>query len=100
MPEHKAEPRARTVTFLLPGGGSEPVGGFKVAYEYANGLAERGWKVRVVHPCILTSSAVDGGGSATSVAESPETTAQISGLILVQGWSLFALRRPILVTCR
>ncbi|MCA1467132.1 glycosyltransferase family 4 protein [Bradyrhizobium sp. IC3195] len=40
----------RSVTFLLPGCGTVPVGGFKVVYEYANGLAQRGWKVRVVHP--------------------------------------------------
>jgi len=59
MPEHKAEPRARTVTFLLPGGGSAPIGGFKVAYEYANGLAQRGWKVRLVHPCILTLEEIE-----------------------------------------
>ena len=59
MPEHRAEPRARTVTFLLPGGGSAPVGGFKVAYEYANGLAQRGWKVRVVRPCILTLEEIE-----------------------------------------
>ena len=33
--------------------GTVPVGGFKVVYEYANGLASRGWRVRVVHPCML-----------------------------------------------
>ncbi|MBW5438030.1 glycosyltransferase family 4 protein [Bradyrhizobium canariense] len=59
MPEHKAEPRARTVSFLLPGSGNAPVGGFKVAYEYANGLARRGWKVRVVHPHILTMEEIE-----------------------------------------
>jgi glycosyltransferase involved in cell wall biosynthesis len=40
----------RTVAFLLPGGGLYPVGGFKVVYEYANALADRGWRVSVVHP--------------------------------------------------
>ena len=37
------------VTFVLPGAGSVPVGGFKVVYEYANRLAERGHTVSVVH---------------------------------------------------
>jgi len=49
----------RTVTFLLSGSGAVPVGGFKVAYEYANGLADRGWKVRVVHPRILSADEID-----------------------------------------
>jgi|SRR5450755_1893401 glycosyltransferase involved in cell wall biosynthesis len=44
----------KTVTFILPGGGGVPTGGFKVAYEYANALADRGWRVRVVHPCMVT----------------------------------------------
>ena len=37
------------VTFVLPGAGSVPVGGFKVVYEYANRLSERGHTVAVVH---------------------------------------------------
>ncbi len=37
------------VTFVLPGAGSVPVGGFKVVYEYANRLTERGHSVTVVH---------------------------------------------------
>jgi glycosyltransferase involved in cell wall biosynthesis len=41
------------VTFLLPGGGADPVGGFKVVYEYAGGLAARGHTVTVVHPAKL-----------------------------------------------
>ena len=41
------------ITFLLPGGGADPVGGFKVVYEYAGGLAERGHDVSVVHPARL-----------------------------------------------
>jgi len=45
--------KPKTVTFLLPGSGGVPTGGYKVVYEYANGLAERGWRVRVVHPRIL-----------------------------------------------
>lgn len=37
------------VTFVLPGSGHLPVGGFKVVYEYANRLAVRGHTVTVVH---------------------------------------------------
>lgn len=37
------------VTFVLPGAGSLPVGGFKVVYEYANRLTERGHTITVVH---------------------------------------------------
>src|SRR5918994_3082956 len=41
------------VTFVLPGAGNLPVGGFKIVYEYANGLARRGHTVCVVHPALL-----------------------------------------------
>lgn len=41
------------ITFLLPGSGADPVGGFKVVYEYAGGLAARGHAVTVVHPASL-----------------------------------------------
>jgi len=37
------------ITFILPHAGHNPIGGFKVAYEYANGLARRGHEVTVVH---------------------------------------------------
>jgi glycosyltransferase involved in cell wall biosynthesis len=37
------------IVFLLPQEGSRPAGGFKVVYEYANRLARRNHKVRVVH---------------------------------------------------
>jgi len=37
------------VTFVLPGSGHLPVGGFKVVYEYANRLAARGHTVTVIH---------------------------------------------------
>ena len=47
-------PKAKTVTFLLSGSGAGPTGGSKVVYEYANGLAQRGWEVRVVHPYLLS----------------------------------------------
>lgn len=44
------------ITFLLPGHALNPGGGFKVVYEYANGLVERGHDVTVVHTCDATRS--------------------------------------------
>src|SRR5262245_22298769 len=41
--------RPRTLVFLLPGSGHLPVGGFKVAYEYAQHLSIRGFRTSVVH---------------------------------------------------
>src|SRR5882762_632974 len=41
------------VTILLPGSGHLPIGGFRVVYEYANGLVARGHDVTVVHPAML-----------------------------------------------
>lgn len=42
------------ITFVLPGWSiNKPVGGFKVVYEYANRLSERGHQVNVVHPLLL-----------------------------------------------
>lgn len=41
------------ISFLLPFSGHQPVGGFKVAYEYANGLARRGHEVCVYHAPML-----------------------------------------------
>lgn len=38
------------ITFILPSYSRVPVGGYKVVYEYANGLSERGHQVAVVHP--------------------------------------------------
>lgn len=38
------------IAFLLPGRSATPAGGFKVVYEYANRLSERGHRVSVVHP--------------------------------------------------
>jgi glycosyltransferase involved in cell wall biosynthesis len=49
MSEQKVTPKDKTVTFLLPGPGNHPIGGFKIVYEFANGLADRGWRVRIVH---------------------------------------------------
>jgi glycosyltransferase involved in cell wall biosynthesis len=54
MPVVRIGSQGRTVTFLSPGSGTVPTGGSKVMYEYANGLADRGWRVRIVHPRILS----------------------------------------------
>lgn len=40
----------RHISIVLPARSLYPVGGYKVAYEYANELAARGWTVSVVHP--------------------------------------------------
>lgn len=45
------------ITFILPGPGHSPVGGFKVVYEYANHLVDRGHKVSIVHPALLNRDA-------------------------------------------
>lgn len=37
------------INFLLPTAGHHPVGGYKVVYEYANGLVARGHEVTVTH---------------------------------------------------
>ena len=37
------------VVFLLPTSGKKPVGGYKVVYEYANALADRGHAVTILH---------------------------------------------------
>jgi glycosyltransferase involved in cell wall biosynthesis len=42
------------ITFVLPGWPRKPSGGFKVVYEYANCLSERGHNIRIVHS-LLTS---------------------------------------------
>jgi len=41
------------ITFVLPLPGTNPIGGFKVVYEYANFLAAAGHRVTVVHPAIF-----------------------------------------------
>jgi glycosyltransferase involved in cell wall biosynthesis len=38
------------IAFLLPSAGTFPVGGFKIVYQLADGLAGRGYEVTVVHP--------------------------------------------------
>ncbi len=37
------------ITFLVPGRGTRPVGGFRVVYEYANRLSEQGYEVTIAH---------------------------------------------------
>jgi len=39
----------KSVTFILPGQGTKPSGGFKVVYEYANYLVKYGWCVEIIH---------------------------------------------------
>jgi glycosyltransferase involved in cell wall biosynthesis len=38
------------ITFVLPSYAWKPIGGFRVVYEYANGLIARGHEVSIVHP--------------------------------------------------
>lgn len=38
------------ITFLLPGWARKPVGGYRVVYQHADGLARRGHQVTLVHP--------------------------------------------------
>lgn len=42
----------KTISFLLPGSGYNPVGGFKVVYEYANRFVKDGYDVNVIYPTI------------------------------------------------
>src|SRR5438309_2941296 len=60
MLEERVMPKSKTISFLLPSGGVPPIGGFKIVYEYANRLSDRGWQVRVVHPCFLTLEQIEG----------------------------------------
>lgn len=38
-----------SINFVLPGRGTKPVGGFRIAYEYANRLSALGMKVTITH---------------------------------------------------
>jgi glycosyltransferase involved in cell wall biosynthesis len=49
------------ITFLLPTYPKKPLGGFRVVYEYANHLVNRGHSVNVVHPRILRQKPRKGG---------------------------------------
>lgn len=39
-----------SVSFILCSWGKNPVGGFRIIYEYANRLSKRNWKVNIIHP--------------------------------------------------
>lgn len=45
------------ITFILPSYPRRPVGGYRVVYEYANHLTERGYEVSVVHPRMVKNIA-------------------------------------------
>jgi glycosyltransferase involved in cell wall biosynthesis len=45
--------RKLKITFILPGAGIRPSGGFKVVYEYANRLSRLGHQVTVIHPAFV-----------------------------------------------
>lgn len=45
------------ITFILPGSSRIPMGGYKVVFEYANSLSERGHAVTIVHPAHLDEKA-------------------------------------------
>ena len=38
------------INFILPHFGLKPTGGFRIVYEYANGLAQKGHIVNIIHP--------------------------------------------------
>jgi glycosyltransferase involved in cell wall biosynthesis len=38
------------INFILPFAGNKPIGGFKIVYEYANRLADKGHKISLIHP--------------------------------------------------
>jgi glycosyltransferase involved in cell wall biosynthesis len=42
-----------SVSFILDMPGNKPIGGYKIVYEYADRLSQRGWKVNVIHPAVL-----------------------------------------------
>jgi hypothetical protein len=46
------------ITFILPGSSRIPMGGYKVVFEYANCLSERGHAVTIIHPAHLNEKAV------------------------------------------
>ncbi len=48
MPSNKK----KSVVFFLPGFNEPPTGGYKIVYEYANLLVERGFIVRIMYPYI------------------------------------------------
>lgn len=43
----------KSITFLFPGNGRKPIGGYKVVYEYANRLSKDGYIVHIVYPATV-----------------------------------------------
>ena len=43
----------KIITFLLPGGSRNPVGGYKIVYEYANRLIKDNYEVNIIYPATL-----------------------------------------------
>ena len=41
----------KSITFILPSPKKSPVGGYKIVYEYANRLVQRGWNVSIGYYC-------------------------------------------------
>jgi glycosyltransferase involved in cell wall biosynthesis len=58
------------VTFVLPKYSREPIGGFRVVYEYANRLVRRGHEVTVVHPRHIHSESGRSLGDAARLMKS------------------------------
>lgn len=52
------------VTFVLPGRGTKPIGGFRIVYEYANRLSDQGFDISIAHVAWLykTNSFLSGLG--------------------------------------
>ncbi|MCQ2573070.1 MAG: glycosyltransferase [Treponema sp.] len=42
--------KKETISFLLPDFSDHPIGGYKVVFEYANSLSEKGYKVLITYP--------------------------------------------------
>lgn len=45
----------KSICFVLPGLSHNAVGGYKIVFEYANRLAEKGYKISVFYPLFMTS---------------------------------------------
>jgi glycosyltransferase involved in cell wall biosynthesis len=43
----------KTINFVLPGPGANPIGGYKIVYEYANRLIKDGYKINIIHSATL-----------------------------------------------
>lgn len=52
------QPKPLQINFVLPAYVAEPIGGYRIVYQYANCLAARGHAVRVLFPRFCTDAAV------------------------------------------